>query len=83
MGFINGPFDGSLLILFRVFAQLTRDCHWFRDMRVDEVAVASFAAAIDESGRLKVGDEFSNLSRHRIESARNRFRLIQQLAPGQ
>ena len=68
MGFLDSPIDGPLLILFRVFAHLARDCHGFRDVRVDEVAVAPFAAAIHEARRFQVGDEISNLSRHRVRT---------------
>jgi len=49
-----------------IVAKRPRYCDRFRNSRVDEVPVAAFPAAINETRALKLGDKFSYLLRHEI-----------------
>src|SRR5215470_4115682 len=57
---LNGPH----LVVLSIITQRPRYCHWFGDLRVNEVSMATLAASIYKPGSLKISDQFSDLRRH-------------------
>jgi hypothetical protein len=52
--------------MLRVIAKRTGYCDGFDYLRVDKVSMAAFAASIDETRALKVGNKFSYFRRHYV-----------------
>src|SRR5262245_22010870 len=63
---LNGPH----LVLLGIITQCSRYCDRLRNPGVNEIAMASLAAAIDKSGSDEPSDQFSSFRRHVQASSR-------------
>jgi hypothetical protein len=52
--------------MLRVIAKRTGYCDGFDYLRMDKVSVAAFAASIDKTRSLKVGNKLSYFRRHSV-----------------
>src|SRR5258707_14791916 len=64
MGFLNRAFDRSFLISLGIIPGFALKRHWFRDIRMHIIPVASLAATNREPSSFQVADEIADLSRH-------------------
>jgi hypothetical protein len=62
--FLDRELDSSLLVLLGVVARIPRQCQRLGDLRVHEVPVISFAAAVGEAGSFEVADQIADFSWH-------------------